>query len=344
MGCCSVVVMDIRVGNGIDFLAQLEDFQKKLWLKKKFVVETNWCITLDRIPETFYPEIAANAAQREEWVRLFAIDEIKAGQGDLFAPSVPGYSVPLTVAFLKGNDKLVLDTAFFPPEFRDRLVAGIEDLEERTDGLLIHSDNSQALALLQSRYRNDVSGIFVDPPYNTGVDGFPYKDNFQHSSWLTMMEERFRLGLPLLQLKGISFCTIDFVEVSVLRLLFDRIYGAGNFLADIAWEKRYTRSNNAKRFYSLKDTILCYRNSVSLEHVKEARTEKSKENYSNPDNDPRGDWISSSYVNPATKEERPNLAYPLFNPFTRVWVEHPTHAWKYDPKTHAEHVASDRLY
>ena len=77
-------------GKIIDFLAQLEDFQKKLWLKKKFVVETQYCITLGCIPEEFYPEIAANEAQREEWVRLFAIDEIK---GDL---ATPGYSKTLT--------------------------------------------------------------------------------------------------------------------------------------------------------------------------------------------------------------------------------------------------------
>jgi len=68
----------------IDFLAQIENFQKKLWLKKKFVVETNYCVTLDRVPEDLYPEIAANEAQREEWVRLFVIDEIK---GDLHAPA-----------------------------------------------------------------------------------------------------------------------------------------------------------------------------------------------------------------------------------------------------------------
>ena len=91
----------------IAFLAQIEDFQKKLWLKKKFVVETNWCVTLDRIPEEFYPEIAANDAQREEWVRLFAIDEI---EGDLVAP---GYSVPLKIEFLQANTGLVLDTRFF---------------------------------------------------------------------------------------------------------------------------------------------------------------------------------------------------------------------------------------
>ncbi|MBE9594995.1 MAG: site-specific DNA-methyltransferase, partial [Proteobacteria bacterium] len=82
----------------IDFLAQLENFQKKLWLKKKFVVETNYCITLDKIPEEFYPEIAANDKQRDEWVKLFAIDEIKQNLLD------PEYSRPLTVEFLKANN------------------------------------------------------------------------------------------------------------------------------------------------------------------------------------------------------------------------------------------------
>ena len=72
-------------GKIIDFLAQLEDFQKRLWLKKKFVVETQYCITLDRIPEEFYPEISANIAQREEWVRLFAIDKI---EGNLASTSL----------------------------------------------------------------------------------------------------------------------------------------------------------------------------------------------------------------------------------------------------------------
>jgi len=88
----------------IAFLGQLEDFQKKLWLKKKFVVETNWCITLDRIPEKFYPEIAANEAQREEWVHLFAINEI---EGDMVTA---GYSVPLSVEFIKAHGALVVDT------------------------------------------------------------------------------------------------------------------------------------------------------------------------------------------------------------------------------------------
>jgi adenine-specific DNA-methyltransferase len=87
-------------GKVIDFLAQLEDFQKRIWLKKKFVVETQYCMTLDRIPEMFYPEIAANNAQREEWERLFAIDEIK---GDLASEK---YGYPLTLQFLRENSTL----------------------------------------------------------------------------------------------------------------------------------------------------------------------------------------------------------------------------------------------
>lgn len=94
----------------IDFLAQLENFQMKLWLKKKFVVETNYGITLDRIPEELYPEIAANITQREEWVQFYAIDEIVENtSGDLLRSPIPGYSSPLTVEFLKSQPQALLN-------------------------------------------------------------------------------------------------------------------------------------------------------------------------------------------------------------------------------------------
>jgi len=98
-------------GKIIHFLAQLEDFQKKLWLKKKFVVETQYCIALKFIPEAFHAEISASDAQREEWVTLLAIDEIK---GDLTAP---GYSKPLKPEFLKAHPTLVVDTRHFDADF-----------------------------------------------------------------------------------------------------------------------------------------------------------------------------------------------------------------------------------
>ena len=323
-------------GKLVDFLAQLEDFQKKLWLKKKFVVETNYCITLDRVPEELYPEIAANEAQCEEWVRLFAIDEIQA---DLVCP---GFSRPLTTEFLKANNKLVLDTRFFDDVFKAWLVASIENFDEQCDGLLIHSENFQALNLLRGQEQFDC--VFIDPPYNTGVDGFVYKDSYSHSSWMSFVFDRISQCTQIIKPTSIFSATIDYVEVSRLRLLLDEIFTPHNFLADIAWEKRYTRSNNAKCFYSLKDTLLCYRSSTKLDTVKEPRTEKSRTNYSNPDKDARGPWISSSYVNPATKEQRPNLVYPINNPYTDVEVNHPTHAWKYDRNTFLAHEKNKRLY
>ncbi len=142
----------------IDFLAQIENFQKKLWLKKKFVVETNYCVTLDHVPGELYPEIAGNDAQREEWVRLFAIDEIK---GDLHTPA---YAEPLTMDFLKANPFLVLNTKFFDQEFKYKLLASFDDVEGNCEGSILHNENFQALSLMQTRYRKQVKCVYIDPP------------------------------------------------------------------------------------------------------------------------------------------------------------------------------------
>ena len=100
----------------IDFVAQFENFQKKLWLKKKFVVETNSFITLDRVSEELYPEIASNDSQREEWVRLFAINELSSDM------TRPGYSAPLTVEFLKANSESPSRYALFPGGFHCEII------------------------------------------------------------------------------------------------------------------------------------------------------------------------------------------------------------------------------
>lgn len=180
----------------IDFLAQLENFQKRLWLKKKFVVETNWCITLDNIDESFYPEIAANQAQTEDWVKLFAIDKIEA---DL---QTPGFSRPLTVDFLKANKNLVLDTRHFSHTFRDKLIASIDNIDERTNGVLVHADNSQGVRFLINKYSGKVQTVYIDPPYNTPFSEILYKNSYKHSSWLSLLNN----CIPYIQ----NFWTQDF--------------------------------------------------------------------------------------------------------------------------------------
>ena len=205
----------------IRMLAQLENFQKRLWLKKKFVVQSDYCITLDRVPEEMYAEIAANDRQREEWVRLFAINEIEGLMG------VGGYSVPLTVEFLRQNPFLVLDTAFFTPQFKHKLVSylGEKGIDEQCNGLLVNSENFQALELLKEKYSKEATCIYADPPYNTSASEILYKNNYKNSSWLSLMESRLQLGKDFLNSEGIQCTTIDDVEQSKLNLLLEVVFG-----------------------------------------------------------------------------------------------------------------------
>jgi adenine-specific DNA-methyltransferase len=206
----------------IEFLAQIEDFQKMLWEKKKFVTETFYCITMGNIPEAFYPEVAACQAQWEEWRTLFDLEVPKA--------------VEKRIELLKAHPTLVLDTPHFPQDFTDRLLASFEDLDEVTDGLLVHSENWQALSLLQQKYRERVKCIHIDPPYNTQTSGFLYKNDYQHSSWLAMMENRIRISLIVLARDGHFLSHIDENEYELLKILLDTIYisDAGT----VIWDKR----------------------------------------------------------------------------------------------------------
>lgn len=146
----------------ITFLASIENFQKKLWLKKKFVVAAQYCVTLDRVPLALYPAIAANPAQWSQWHDLGMRSTAATG----------------TVEDLKAAPFLMVDTALFDAGFRAELLKAIPDLDASLDGLLVHGDNFHALKLLSERYRDTVKSVYIDPPYNTGSDGFAYKPAF----------------------------------------------------------------------------------------------------------------------------------------------------------------------
>ena len=202
----------------IEFLAQIEDFQKMLWEKKKFVTETFYCITIGNISESFYPEIAACEAQWDEWKRLFAIDELPKDllSGDL--TTTEG-----RIAFLKAHPTLVLDTRHFSQDFADRLLASFDNLDEMTDGLLVHAENWQALNLLQEKYRERVKCIYIDPPYNSKTTEILYKNNYKHSSWLTLMDNRLDISARLAAADGSHIIAIDENEQEALgRLLASR--------------------------------------------------------------------------------------------------------------------------
>lgn len=205
-------------GKIIAFLKQLEDFQLKLWLKKKFVVETRYCITLDRIADEFYPEIASNDAQRAEWVKLFAIDK---EAGDLTKPQ---YSEPLTPEFLRAHPSLVIDTGHFPAELTQKILASLEDMDATVTGCLFAGDGFQAARLANQKWQNQISCFYSDPPFNLGANAdFAYKTDYQDSTWLTLLRDRLRTSESLLKEDGLIFVRCDYHGSHLVRDLLQSL-------------------------------------------------------------------------------------------------------------------------
>ncbi|MCR4436128.1 MAG: site-specific DNA-methyltransferase [Clostridiales bacterium] len=289
----------------IAFLEQIENFQKKLWLKKKFIVETNYCITLDRIGEEFYPEIAANRAQIEEWKKLFAIEELQ------------GYSEPLTLEFLKANLYLMLDTAFFGEEFKERLIESIDDIDTKTDGLLIKSENFQALNLLLERYKEQIKCVYIDPPYNTGNDEFIYRDNYAHSSWLSMINDRLNIMLPLLKSNSIFFGSIDDKEYCNFKNALELSLGPDNMIETLIWRRRATPPND-RYIGKNHEYILAFSSEVNNATLYlQPRNEELNIRYKNPDNDKNGPWAASDLsANGKGGRLVESCIFPIVNPNT----------------------------
>ena len=208
------------VGSGIiDFLAQIEGFQKMLWEKRKFVVDTQYCITLGNVAIGFYPEIVDNQAQWEEWQEQLGIEDSDR-----------------SVSFLEARPTLPLDTRHFSVGFTDRLLATVTDLDGMTDGVLIHSENWQALNSIQEKYVGSLDCVYADPPYNTTENTFLYKNNYKHSSWIAMISDRIQLGYRFLTSGGVLQIAINDTETQYLRTILDSYFGQDNRVATIVAE------------------------------------------------------------------------------------------------------------
>lgn len=185
-------------GEIIEFLAQVENFQKILWEKKKFVTETQYCVALGIVPEDFHAEIVENIAQWSEWSEIIGIDP-----DDQCAE------------FLQSHPTLMLDTSHFCTDFADRLLASFHDLDSVTDGLLIHSENWQALHFLRESYTDGVKCIYIDPPYNTDASPILYKNNYRHSTWASLLQDRLSMSKPFLLDDGVLGCAINDYELKL---------------------------------------------------------------------------------------------------------------------------------
>ena len=206
----------------IEFLSQIEGFQKMLWEKRKFVTKTDYCVALRCVDEKLYPVVISNDKQWEEWCDLCGIDR----------------DTDRNEIFLSKSPTLMLDTRHFDESFVDQLLASFENLEIATDGLMIHGDNWQAMQLLGRKYSGQIDCIYIDPPYNTGQDDFLYKDHYQHSTWLTMMDGLMPLWKQMLANTGSLVSHIDEHEVNRLDELISMRFGIHQNVGPMIWDKR----------------------------------------------------------------------------------------------------------
>ena len=311
----------------IAFLAQLEDFQKKLWLKKKFVAGCHYLITLDHLNEAQVQTALENPKQTAQWQALFNVN-----------------TSGLNVAELcKNYPHLVVDTALFEPTFQADVLSEIEYLDDKTNGLLIHSDNFQALNLLQERYKEQVKCIYIDPPYNTGSDNdFIYKDNYQHSSWVAMMSSRFELARDLIQDNSGIWVSTDDGEYARLQILMADSFGNDNFVGDIIWNSRKSMSSDALISGAINHTTFFAKNKVVLDKNKSKfRLPETMDGFENPDNDLRGAWKLDPLDAPNVRE---NLSYGITNPNTGETFYPPEgRCWRFEKETVDAYLKDGRI-
>ena len=247
---------------------------------------------------------------------------------------------------------------------------------DTTENLYIEGDNLEVLKLLQESYLGKVKMIYIDPPYNTGHD-FIFNDRFEmdkqeynqqiglfdeegnknfaentesnprfHSNWCSMIYSRLMLARNMLADNGVIFISIDSHELNTLMQLCDEVYGTTNFIDVITWFKKASPSNDAQFFSNDCEYILVYaKDKTSWRPKRLPLTEKQKSYYQNPDDDPRGPWNSATYTCNKSRRQRPNLYYPIQNPFTGEMVyPKETAVWAYSHEQYKEHAKNNMLY
>jgi adenine-specific DNA-methyltransferase len=214
------------------------------------------------------------------------------------------------------------------------------------DNWLIQGDNLEALKALLPFFAGRVKCIYIDPPYNTRSAFEHYDDNLEHSQWLSMMYPRLELLRELLSEDGSIWVSIDDNEAHYLKVVMDEVFGRGNFVSSIVWEKTTSARNDAQLFSEDHEHILAFAKNLaffSLNRVE--RTESADKAYKNPDNDPRGPWREIDYKCAKTADERPNLYYPICHPVTgeEVWPRR-SRVWAYGQQEHERHKQENLLW
>jgi len=214
--------------------------------------------------------------------------------------------------------------------------------DSAADNMLIHGDNLLALKALESEFAGEVKCIYIDPPYNTGAAFEHYDDNLEHSTWLNLMKPRLELLRRLLKNEGLLWISISDDEQAYLKVLCDEIFGRSNFIANIIWNSTKSVTNTALISVAHTHTLLYAKNKEWwIKNRTEFRLPESGEGFSNPDNDPRGEWKADPFQ---VGGWRPNQQYEITNPNTgKVYKPNKDCSWKNDYEKFQELIKDNRI-
>lgn len=277
----------------IDFLSHIENFQKKLWTKKKFVVNVDFIITIDYLNNLQLEKVLKNKKQWLQWHELGLISELK-----------------YDLEFLKKHPCLTIDTSLFDNDFISEIINGLEDIDDKVNGTLIHGDNYQALSLLQTKYKENIDGIYIDPPYNTDASAILYKNGFKDSSWLTLMLNRLELAKKLMKKNTLISVAIDDEEVSPLRLLMKDVFTkeAGVGVVKVNPQSRKTKG----KFSPVHEYAIFYGNSEESVPASIGYDDTKLARYPLEDEKGRYSWMNFIRAGSNDKRvDRPKLYYPI---------------------------------
>lgn len=210
------------------------------------------------------------------------------------------------------------------------------------DNRLIFSDNLLALKALEAEFAGKVKCVFIDPPYNTGSAFAHYDDGLEHSIWLSLMRDRLEIIRRLLSEDGSLWITIDDNEAHYLKVLCDEIFGRGNFVTTIVWQKKYAGKADSEFFSEFHEYVLVVaKNTERLRLNRFSRTAEQDSRYKNPDNDPRGLWASDNLLR---TEARDYAIYPIRTPSGKEYWPPKGSSWRFNKEKIANLIADSRIW
>ncbi len=300
----------------IDFISQFEDELVKIWNKPKFVLNSNYVITLDRIADKNINVVESILDhegfenQLKEWKELGIVD-------DEFDKSKILENTRLGKQLNKKYQYLPIDTKYFK-DLELQILSLFDHLDNSLDGWLIKSENYQALNTILPKFKEKVQTIYIDPPYNTGSDEFIYRDRYQHSSWLSMMENRLSLAKDLIYDTSSILVSIgDTIKTGVsinssakLLLLMNEIFGENNFVATFVRKSGIAPRQDTKYIANAHDYIIFYSKNKDKVTINQKPAEISRLKYKDKHFDERG-FFDLNQLDRGSKRYSESLDYPI---------------------------------